>query len=284
MGCTRVGVFFVLTSCIALFASSQAFADEAAPPANPSGQDDNAEEQRALPCKVGVYQNRRTRGPLTDHRGFFNLSPQLGVPAVNGDLNYGDQSASLDASSENSLRNIDLSTGLGAEAGYCRTSVAADLQYLDLATDQVATNDADGDFGLEKYIAHVTVNHRYDLMDILSLGPLAGFRYVSVNTTLDAVDNAEFAAAGSDDWLDPILGVRGRVEPLEWLYVPFYADVGGIGFGSEISWQLYAGAGVSANGVDFELGYRHLYIDFESDNFDYDVHLGTPTLTTTFRF
>ncbi len=289
--CTRVAVFVVLTSCIAFFTSSTALASEAASEPVDNASETNPENpnterpHNARPCKVSVYQNRRTRRPHTDHRGFFRISPGLGVPGVSGDVVFNGQVADIDAR-PGADRDpiINLAPGVGVEAGYCRTSVAADLQYLDMSTADVELDGADGEFDLEKFISHVTVNWTYELIDILQLGPVAGFRYVHVDTGVEVENEDLFAASASDGWLDPIVGIRGRVMPMDWLYLAYYGDAGGIGFGSEFSWQLYAGLGLAANGVDFELGYRHLFINYDGDDFDYEVHLGSPTLTTTFRF
>ena len=86
-------------------------------------------------------------------------------------------------------------------------------------------------------------------------------------------------------WLDPIIGLNGRFSFVDdTVYLPFHADVGGIGYGSEITWMGYGGVGVALGGIDIEAGYRALYADFRGDELDYGLMQAGPTLMTRFRF
>jgi len=80
-----------------------------------------------------------------------------------------------------------------------------------------------------------------------------------------------------DDWFDPVIGLRGRLNLSKAFYLTAETDIGGFGIGSDIAWQGYAALGCQiTRNIYSEVGYRALYDDFrdESDhNFLYQIWL-----------
>lgn len=75
-------------------------------------------------------------------------------------------------------------------------------------------------------------------------------------------------------WIDPIIGLRGQVNFTRWLFAAAQADVGGFGAGSQITWNTQATLGVNfSRNIGFEAGYRYMYIDYDKDNFLYNVNM-----------
>ena len=117
-----------------------------------------------------------------------------------------------------------------------------------------------------------------------------GLRYydVSVDTTLvgnTGVPNVDIPL--SESWVDPIVGLHLRAPLSERWFARGFADVGGFGLGdsSDLSWQLYAGAGYAINETwELEFGYRHLSIDKELDNADVELDQSGPLFGVTARF
>ena len=113
-----------------------------------------------------------------------------------------------------------------------------------------------------------------------TLDALAGVRYNSVgwdvNATLASpllpgtVLSRNFAQRM--DWVDPIVGARVRHNFDERWSVVGYADIGGSGSGSDLTWQVLAGVNYAFSpGVIGKLGYRYSSINYRSDGFIYDV-------------
>jgi hypothetical protein len=70
-----------------------------------------------------------------------------------------------------------------------------------------------------------------------------------------------------DDWFDPVIGLRGRLNLSKAFYLTGESDVGGFGVGSNIAVQEYAAFGCQiTRNLRAEVGYRYLYDDFRDQN------------------
>jgi hypothetical protein len=92
----------------------------------------------------------------------------------------------------------------------------------------------------------------------------------------------------SETWVDPIVGTRFAVDLAEnWIMVG-EADVGGVVAGSDLSWnaQGYLGYRTSVLGQEttFALGYRALHVDYDHNDFKWDVTYQGPILGALLRF
>lgn len=275
----RVFGCLILVGCICAMSAGTAFAQNSNSNSRYGQKAEEGKKATFGPCKV-----RSSR--YVDHRWFFNASPYLWNAGVFGDVTAGPRAGSVSASPLDTLEAIDIGAGFSAEVGWCKISLLVDIAHLDLSTDNFDAEGFDeGGFDQTKTVSHVAMNWNYSLHDNINLGPVAGVRHVRLGTTLGASEgDGDFSASADRTWIEPILGVRGRLKIIDPVYIPIYADVGGLGFNSEISWQAYGALGLSTKRVDFELGYRHLYFDVETDDFDYEAHTSGPLLRTTFRF
>jgi hypothetical protein len=69
-----------------------------------------------------------------------------------------------------------------------------------------------------------------------------------------------------DNWLDPLLGLRGRLNLSKAFYLTAETDVGGFGIGSDIAVEAYAAPGCNiTRNIYSEVGYRYLYDDFRDE-------------------
>jgi hypothetical protein len=80
-----------------------------------------------------------------------------------------------------------------------------------------------------------------------------------------------------DNWVDPVIGLRGRFNLTKAFYLTAETDVGGFGIGSDIAVQAYAALGCHlTRNIYSEVGYRYLYEDFRDEGasgFLYQVSL-----------
>src|SRR5260370_656427 len=88
-----------------------------------------------------------------------------------------------------------------------------------------------------------------------------------------------------DDWLDPVIGLRGRFNLNKAFYLTAESDVGGFGIGSDIAVQEYAALGCQiTRNIFSEVGYRFLYDDFRDTNFLYQLSLHGAQITVGINF
>ncbi len=90
-----------------------------------------------------------------------------------------------------------------------------------------------------------------------------------------------------DNWFDPLIGLRARLNLSKAFYLTAETDVGGFGIGSDIAWQGYAGVGCQlTRRIYSEVGYRALYDDFrdESSSFLYQLWLHGAQITVGLKF
>jgi opacity protein-like surface antigen len=89
----------------------------------------------------------------------------------------------------------------------------------------------------------------------------------------------------SEDWVDPMVGLRLIHEFSERWYAILRAEIGGFGVGSELTWQALAGVGyrIGQNTSVF-LGYRHLDVDYDETAFVYDAAISGVLLGLQFEF
>ena len=91
-----------------------------------------------------------------------------------------------------------------------------------------------------------------------------------------------------DNWFDPLIGLRGRLNLSKAFYLTAETDIGGFGIGSDIAWQGYAGLGCDiTRNIYSEVGYRALYDDFRDESghdFLYQMWLQGVQITTGLKF
>jgi len=125
----------------------------------------------------------------------------------------------------------------------------------------------------------------YALREDGRLDVLGGVRYWSLSTDLTVQGPMmDVSADESEDWLDPLVGVRSRLPLGERVDLLLRGDVGGFGLGSDFAYQLGAGLAWSlGERTELVVGYRHLDVDYD-DGFEYDVATSGPLLGLVLGF
>jgi hypothetical protein len=89
----------------------------------------------------------------------------------------------------------------------------------------------------------------------------------------------------TDDWWDPYIGLRGRLNITFWLYLIGRGDIGGFGIGSDLMWQTEAAVGVDLTRNLFaEAGYRAISFDYDHGGLTYNTITHGAQLTMGVRF
>lgn len=91
-----------------------------------------------------------------------------------------------------------------------------------------------------------------------------------------------------DNWVDPLIGLRGRLNLTKAFYLTAWTDVGGFGIGSDIAVEAYAALGCDlTRNIYSEVGYRYLYDDFRDEganDFLYQTSVHGAQITVGLKF
>jgi hypothetical protein len=120
-----------------------------------------------------------------------------------------------------------------------------------------------------------------------SIDAMIGARLWSVDTDI-AFSGGPLngvSASDGDTWIDPLVGVKGRVQLTSRFYLSAWAMAGGFGASSDFMWDAWGGLGYEFNNsVSAVIGYRGTGVDYENDGFVYDVIQHGPVIGAVIRF
>lgn len=195
----------------------------------------------------------------------------------------------VDASFSDILDNLDFAGMVALQARNGRWGFSGDVQYVKLnaASGPIGPNYGQAQAKIKNTIVSLYADYQVSQSLDHELWVSGGIRHWSVSTDLTFTPGAlpGRTANGSDDWVDPVIGMYGRRAISDRAYVSGWAYVGGFGVGSESMVDLFGGVGYqftqTTSGV---LGYRYMSVDRRSGSFIYDVEQDGPLVGVVFNF
>lgn len=116
-----------------------------------------------------------------------------------------------------------------------------------------------------------------------SLDLLAGARWWSIKTSVQLQPLLKTHASAS--FLDPIVAMRWRHQLGPRWSTLVYLDAGGLGIGSDFTWQLLGSVNYQLkDNLYVSLGYRRLSVDYRDQRKRLDFGMGGPMVGVTLRF
>jgi hypothetical protein len=208
------------------------------------------------------------------------LATQPGLPAADVDIDFYDDIAG----------NINSAFSLIGEVRKGRLGVVADVNYSDIEDDEATPGPLFSALTsrTKTWIASMAGFYRLIEQDRAFLDGMAGLRYWSVDSSLTFGAGIMPAReiSNREDWVDPIIGLKGLM-PLGGsnFSVSGALAVGGFGVGSDFMWDALINLGYQWT-VTFSttVGYRYLDVDYDHDGFLYDVSQDGPVLGLSWRF
>jgi len=210
------------------------------------------------------------------------------LPVINGAQEGRDGEPLVDLQQNDVLSRLDM-VAMGAfELRKDKFGLLFDAVYFDLSNDAqwlqdritVSTSTKVGMYTLAAaYRAYENPQSKVDLY--------AGGRFFDATLEFGiATDNRGRDASVDLSWSDPIVGVRGAHALNDRWSLHGFADVGGFDGSSDLSWQVYGGAGYAfTDSWELELGYRYLSVLYQAtDRAKLDLTFQGPLLAITYRF
>ena len=224
-----------------------------------------------------------------DDKWHVQFSPYLWLVGVSG--RAGISPLAVDINTAITDSDIHLNFGfMGTfEARKKRLVILTDLQYSNLGADRPSPgplfSGATADF--KTFILEPEVGYRiFDNPEKDAFfGVLGGIRYWHLRTdlTFNAGVLPGVTSSRSRGWVDGIVGVRGKTHLTRRFFLTGKADVGG--GGANFTYQLFGGGGFLV-GKRYALiaGYRYLDVNYNKDDFLFDMALQGPVFGLGIKF
>jgi len=215
----------------------------------------------------------------------YELTPYLWAAGLDGSVRIDDKPATglaVEQSFSDILKILDFGFMGAFEATSGDYGVLFDGVYLGVADEgdmsgPLGFTSLSGEAKLTQQVYAVAGTYRMiDAGDVVDL--VGGLRYnsvkwdVKIGASVPVLSAPDRRFSRSESWVDPYVGARIR-KPLDegWALVG-YADIGGLGVGSDLSWQAIAGADYDFRpDMSAKFGYRYISTDYDDGGFTYDV-------------
>lgn len=232
---------------------------------------------------------------------------EIGLPGwlsgMSGDVGVRGIVAPVDVKFIDLLKKVDeIPIVLAASLRYGRWEFFADGQYLHLSDSVtlpgVLFDRANIEIG--SGLAEAFVGYRVIDCEKGSLSIYAGARYNYMSTELQIFDNGDprfpalrqrlgipdnLKVSGSIDWVDPVIGLGGKVRLSKPVSLYAKGDVGGFGVASDLTWQAQGGLEIQvARWLKSKVGWRYLKFDYTSGGFSNKTALNGPYIETDITF
>jgi hypothetical protein len=219
----------------------------------------------------------------------FQFSPYFWLASLHGTGGVGNRTTEVDESFSDIFHSLKFALMGVFEARKGRFVSLTDMEYVSIRDDKATPGPlfSNVDAGFKTFIFDQEVGYRLydDPAKGASVDVLGGIRVWHVSTDLDFGAGILPAQQiqGSRNWVDGVVGLRGKTAVSEKLFVTGKFDLGG--GGSSFTWQLFAGGGYNINPkVALILGYRVLDVDYNKNNFVYDMNQRGPIMGLGFKF
>lgn len=254
-----------------------------------------ADRVAAADLSTGPYVPPAQVDERIDRTWEFLVAPYFVGANIAGTSQVGRLPATdIDIGTSDILENLRFGAMLRAEALYQQKFGAiVDAAYMNLgtATDTPLTGGrvrvGGSQLILETLLFYRALNTGQTSIDVI-----AGTRYWDISLDLDATGTiaGNFDINRGDNWLDPVVGARVSHQINDKWSVNLRGDIGGLGLGSDFSWNAQGGVGYNFNKTwSAHLQYKALYVDYDNNKsgtarFAYDTITHGPLIGIAARF
>lgn len=199
--------------------------------------------------------------------------------ALNGDIGVKHlPPASVDVSAWDALTHLDGALMGSFLAKNGDWTILADVVWAQISGEAaVGPNAAQVGFNETQIIASALVGHRLpiSLPENVELSGTVGLRYQHLSADIGispALAPISLSREGTQDWVDPTIGLSLQYRIDDRWFLNALADIGGFGAGSKLTAQAFASLGYMwTSSISTAIGYRAIYTDYENDGFVYNT-------------
>lgn len=162
-----------------------------------------------------------------------------------------------------------------------------DLVSADLGFDLFTPVPAPAAVRAETSLALATIAAGWRVLstDSDEVDLFGGLRYVSFKAAAAAGPPLSVGGDVSEDWLDPLFGIKAIHQVTPRFGIQGVVDLGGFGVGSDLTINAYAGGRYALNDrLTAEFGLRYISIDYSTERLDTKTDFWGPAIGLTYRF
>lgn len=239
---------------------------------------------------LAIVASHPVAAQLTGDPGWrFEATPYLWAVGLDGKIRFGPlPKTDVDVGFSDILDRLDIGLMGAFEARHDRWGLLFDGQYIKVSDSINTPGPLFSKFDAEITQQSYALAALYRVVDEpVPLDLAGGVRYYHINADLKltAGQLPGRYLEGTQSWWDPFIGVRAQYPFAERWSVVGYADIGGFGVGSDLTWQTLAEINYRFSPMFVgKFGYRYLHVDYSKGNFVYDMALSGPYLGLGIRF
>jgi hypothetical protein len=219
--------------------------------------------------------------PPDSDRWKFQATIYGWLPALSGDVGIKNlPTVSVDVTAKELLDNLDAALMGAFIATNGEWSFLGDIVWSKISDEaNVGRRNATASFEQTLFIGSGAIGYKLPLglPENIDISATAGFRYQHLNATVGLSADIlpiDISREGSQDWIDPTIGLTLHYAIDEKWFVNALVDIGGFGVGSDFTSQGFAAVGYKwTPSVSTAIGYRAIYTDYNKDGFVWDTTL-----------
>lgn len=216
----------------------------------------------------------------------WNLTPDLWLMGMSGDISIKGYGANLDLSLEDILKNLKMAFMLHAEARHGKWGIMTDIMSAKLgseATREGLINDHTVDVEIKQFIGELGASYTFVENNGFTMDAIAGGRYFDLQ--IEAEGGGILGTAKSDfNFFDPFVGVR-LANYWNKFGLGGRFDVGGFGVGSDFTYKYNVMTAYQFSKLfQLELGYQGYKPDYKDEYIEYNVASAGFIIGGSFRF
>lgn len=218
----------------------------------------------------------------------FTAAPYLWAAGVHGDQAlFGGPEVDVDEGFTDLLKTLDVGFMGAFEARSERVSLTGDLIWAKASDHAKLPLGGSADLDTQSWIVTGLAGYSLIYEERGNFDIVAGARLWAIDTDLQLTTDllGKVNLQGNEMWVDPVVGLHGRYEVTDRLFVTGFGLVGGFGAGSDFMWDAFGGLGYHFNDrLSSVIGFRGFGVDYKNGAFVYDITQAGPVLGGEVRF
>lgn len=215
----------------------------------------------------------------------FQVTPYVWMTGLQGDIRPTSNlpTAHVSQSFSDVLSDLDAAAFLNGTARKGRYVMQVDTSYAALSDSASLPVGLSARAKVKQRSLTLLGGYNWQLSPRDSLDAMAGARWWNIRATVQVQPVLQVQT--QESFVDPIIAIRWHHQLNPSWSTLVYADVGGLGVGSEFTWQVLAVANYQIrDNIYLSAGYRQLNVDYRNGGRRLDFGMGGPVLGATFRF